>query len=67
MFLSKGVISMDKEIMSELDERYVKRSEFMNSVTKLEKDVSIIKVMLVFIVLSSGSNVIQTIVNMFVK
>lgn len=58
---------MDKEIMSELDERYVKRSEFMNSVTKLEKDVSIIKVMLVFIVLSSGSNVIQTIVNMFVK
>lgn len=58
---------MDKEIMSELDERYVKRSEFMNSVAKLEKDVSIIKVMLVFIVLSSGSNVIQTIVNMFVK
>lgn len=58
---------MDKEVMNEMDERYVKRSEFMNSISKLEKDVSTIKMMLIFIAVSSASPLLQTILQYVVK
>ena len=58
---------MDKEELEMLDERFVKRVEYIEMVTSIKKDINSIKWILGIIAAASISPIVESIINLVIK
>ena len=58
---------MDKEELEMLDERFVKRVEYIEMITSIKKDINSIKWILGIIAVASITPVVESLINLVIK